>query len=193
LTPGRGWKEAPEGPEERYAILGGTTTFELGTAQEVLCVSEDEVEEAPGHLSAMEAAALPLVGLTGWRALMTKSGNAEAGRNLLITGIGGGVALSVLQFAVALGMNVFVTSGSKEKIDKAVELGAKGGVNYKSDGWEKELKGVLPKERAVLDTIIDGAGGNVVSKAVKLLKVGCRPLPFPYLVEHLLCSISNFW
>ena len=100
---------------------------------------EDEVEEAPAHLSSAEAAALPLTGLTGWRAFVTKSGNAEKGRNILITGIGGGVALNVLQFVVAMGANGFVTSGTQEKIEKAKKMGAKGGVSYKSEGWEKGL------------------------------------------------------
>ncbi|CAG8974616.1 hypothetical protein HYALB_00009793 [Hymenoscyphus albidus] len=173
LMPSRGWEEAHEGPETgNFAILGGTSTFPLGTLQEVLCVDEKEVEEVPGHLSAVEAAALPLVGLTGWRALVSKSGNALEGRNILITGIGGGVASAVLQFAVAMGMRVFVTSGGREKIEKAINLGAVGGVSYKGEKWEKELKELLPKDRPFIDTIIDGAGGNVVSKAAKLLKSG---------------------
>lgn len=45
-------------------------------------------------------------------------------------GIGGGVALACLQFSLALGAQVYVTSSSDEKIAKAVSLGAKGGVNY---------------------------------------------------------------
>jgi NADPH:quinone reductase-like Zn-dependent oxidoreductase len=178
LTPGRGWKDSPDGPEAPtgYAILGGTKTFPVGTLQEVVVVDENEVEEAPEHLTPVEAAALPLTGLTGWRALVSKSGNAQAGRNILITGIGGGVALNVLQFAVEIGINVYVTSGSQEKLDKAKSLGAKGGVSYKTDGWEKELKMILPKDRPYLDSIIDGAGGNVISKAVRLLKVFHSPI-----------------
>jgi NADPH:quinone reductase-like Zn-dependent oxidoreductase len=134
-------------------------------------VSADEVEEAPEHLSNAEAAALPLTGLTAWRALVSKSGNAKEGRNILVTGIGGGVALNVLQFAVAMGCNVWVTSGSGEKIQKANMLGAKGGVIYKKDGWEKELMKLLPRDRPFLDAIIDGAGGNIISNGAKLLKV----------------------
>jgi NADPH:quinone reductase-like Zn-dependent oxidoreductase len=173
LVPGRGWKDSPDGPEapRGYAILGGTKTFPLGTAQDILCVHEDEVEEAPRHLSPVEAAALPLTGLTGWRALVSKSGNAEKGRNILITGIGGGVALNVLQFAVGFGANVYVTSGDQGKIDKAKSLGAKGGVSYKTDGWEKELKKQLPKDRPYIDAVIDGAGGNIIAKAARLLRV----------------------
>lgn len=56
----------------------------------------------------------------------------KKGDNVLITGIGGGVALIALQLCVALGANVYVSSGNEEKIRKAVSLGAKGGVNYKA-------------------------------------------------------------
>ena len=58
-------------------------------------------------------------------------GKVSAGQNILITGIGGGVAIMALQLCVAKGANVYVTSSSEDKILKAVELGAKGGVNYK--------------------------------------------------------------
>lgn len=135
---------------------------------------EDEVEEAPGHLSAAEAAALPLTGLTAWRALVSKSGEAEEGRNVLVTGIGGGVALNVLQFAVEKGCEVWVTSGSQEKIEKARGLGARGGVSYRGEKWEQELKKMLPGERPYFDAVIDGAGGDVVKRALRLLKVCFR-------------------
>lgn len=52
----------------------------------------------------------------------------------MITGIGGGVALTAMQLCLAKGASVYVTSGSEEKIQKAISLGAKGGANYK-DGW----------------------------------------------------------
>jgi len=172
LNPGSGWKDDVEGPEGPYAILGGTKLSPLGTAAEEVCIEASELEEAPAHLSDNEAAALPLAGLTAWRALVTKSGNAKQGRNILITGIGGGVAIMALLYAVALGANVYVTSGSAEKIAKAKELGAKAGYNYKEKGWEKQLQAALPKDRQQLDAIIDGAAGDVVAQGVKLLKHG---------------------
>lgn len=103
--------------------------------------------------------------------MVTKSGNFLPGRNVLVTGIGGGVALNVLQFAVAGGLRVWVTSGSQEKIEKAKEMGAEGGVSYKSEEWGKELVKLLPKDRPYIDAIIDGAGGDVVPKSLKFLKV----------------------
>ncbi|KAF7860357.1 hypothetical protein EAF04_008484 [Stromatinia cepivora] len=177
LTPGRGWRDDPCGPEDvdGYKILGGTSSIPIGTLIEEVVIEQEEVEEAPAHLTDVEAAALPLVGLTAWRALVVKGGegNIGVGRNILVTGIGGGVALSVLLFAVGLGSNVFVTSGDDGKIEKARALGAKGGVSYKSEGWEKELKGLLKGfGMGKLDLIVDGAGGDIVRKATKLLKLG---------------------
>jgi NADPH:quinone reductase-like Zn-dependent oxidoreductase len=173
LNPGHGWASDPDGPESAtgYAILGGTKLNPLGTAAELLAVDASEVEEAPKHLTSNEAAALPLAGLTAWRAVMTKSGQAQPGRNILITGIGGGVAVMALLYAVAAGANVYVSSGSPEKIDKAKSLGAKGGVNYKDADWDKQLKALLPRDRPKLDAIIDGAGGDVVQRGAKLLRV----------------------
>ena len=178
LTPGTGWKDSPDGPENPggYMILGGTKTLPNGTLQEYICVPEDEVEEAPSHLSDAEAAALPLAGLTAWRAVVVKCGekNLGPGKNVLITGIGGGVALMALAFAVDTGANVFVTSGSEEKLRKGIELGAKGGVSYKEKDWDKQLLAKLPGDRKSFDAVVDSAGGDILGRAVKLLKV--RPL-----------------
>ncbi|KAI1381727.1 oxidoreductase [Hypoxylon crocopeplum] len=178
LTPSRGWSADPDGPEDikRFSVIGGSALYAVGTAQDYVAVAFDEVELAPAHLSSHEAAALPLVGLTGWRALVTKGlgGNVAdaAGRNVLVTGIGGGVALAVLQFAAALGCNVYVTSGSAAKLEKAKQLGAKRGVSYKEPGWEKQLAAQLPSSRPYLDLVVDGAGGDIVSKSVRLLRAG---------------------
>lgn len=175
VNPARGWDTHPDGPEDprKYSVIGATALYDVGTAQEYLVCSEEDVEPSPVHLSPAEGAALPLVGLTGWRALVTKTGeNARAGRNILVTGIGGGVALQVLQFAVALGCNVYVTSADQAKIDKAIKLGAKGGVSYREKDWDKKLLKTLPASRPYIDAVVDGAGGDIVAKTVRILKPG---------------------
>lgn len=58
------------------------------------------------------------------------------GHTVLITGIGGGVALLALQLCIALGARVYVTSGSDDKLARAVALGAAGGVNYRHS-WSR--------------------------------------------------------
>ncbi|RPA80161.1 NAD(P)-binding protein [Ascobolus immersus RN42] len=171
IPPGKGWASDPSGPEESYAVLGGTKHWPNGTLQEYATFSAAEVEECPVHLSTPEAAALPLCGTTAYRAVFNK-GQIKAGQNVLITGIGGGVALAALQFACAAGATVFVTSSSAEKIRSAKELGASAGVNYKSPEWEKDLQKMLPKSRPYLDLVVDGAGGDIVQRSVSLLKKG---------------------
>jgi len=173
INPGIGWKDDLEGPEDPqgYKIMGGTKVYPKGTLAEFITLEAGEVEEAPEHLSNIEASALPLAGLTAWRATITKSGNAKPGRNILITGIGGGVALMALMFAAAADARVYVSSGSEEKIEQAKKLGATGGINYKEKDWDKKLRAMLPKDRPLLDAIIDGAGGDVVDKGVRLLRV----------------------
>ena len=179
LTPSRGWAADPAGPEDaaRFAVVGGTTVLPgTGTAQEWVAVPHSEVEPAPAHLTPAEGAALPLVGLTAWRALVTKAGigpgGGAAGRNVLVTGVGGGVALAALQFGVALGANVFVTSGDGAKLERARLLGAAGGVSYRDADWDRQLAAMLPEGRPFLDAVVDGAGGDVVKRTVKMLKPG---------------------
>lgn len=174
LTPMRGWDSDPVAPEDphRFAVIGATMMCDDGTGQDYLAVDEGEIELAPRHLTPAECAALPLCGLTGWRALVTKAGITGPGKNVLVTGIGGGVALQVLQFAVAFGSNVYVTSGDQRKIDAAVAMGAKGGVSYKEESWGSSLLELLPDERPYLDAVIDGAGGNVITEVAPILRPG---------------------
>ncbi|KAK3940106.1 zinc-binding dehydrogenase [Diplogelasinospora grovesii] len=174
MTPSWGWDADPRGPEDdrRHSVIGATAMYPIGTAQDVISLPADEVVPAPEHLSNTEAAALPLTGLTAWRALVTKC-DPQPGWNVLVTGIGGGVALHALQFAVALGCNVFVTSSDQGKIDRAVgSMGARAGVSYKSPDWDRQLRSILPEDRQYLDCVVDGAGGDIVARSVRLLRSG---------------------
>ncbi|KAL8303014.1 hypothetical protein RB597_005338 [Gaeumannomyces tritici] len=183
VTPCRGWADSPEGPEDwaGFHTIGGTTTGGDGGAPTAgggstwAVAPEAEVEPCPEHLSPAEGAALPSCGVTAWRALAAKCGPAHAGpgRNVLVTGIGGGVALQALQMALALGCAaVYVTSGSEAKIARARQLGAAGGVLYTDADWPRALARMLPPSRPFLDAVIDGAGGDIVIRTIPLLKPG---------------------
>jgi zinc-binding alcohol dehydrogenase/oxidoreductase len=94
----------------------------------------------------------------------------QRGEKILITGIGGGVALYALQYALALGGRVYVTSGSEEKLQKALALGAKGGVNYTRPNWVdnlQEMAGDFP-------VTLDGAGGEGIRDLLNLSAPGGR-------------------
>lgn len=167
MNPGCGWDSDPLGPEQDYYILGLLPA--VGTFRKELVIETRELAPCPEHLSLAEAAALPLAGLTAYRACFSKA-KIERGHNVLVTGIGGGVAMFALQFAVAAGANVYVTSSKQEKISNAVQMGAKGGVNYKDASCMDDLLKLT--KGAKIDSIIDGAGGPLYAEFPKVLKNG---------------------
>jgi zinc-binding alcohol dehydrogenase/oxidoreductase len=140
-----------------------------GTLAEYVRVPLDNLVEKPPHLGWEEAAALPLAGITAFRSLVTRA-QVQAGERVLVTGVGGGVALFALQFAVAMGALVYVSSGSDEKLTKAFALGAAGGVNYKVAGWVSALRSLT----GGFDVIIDGAAGSSVNDLLDLAVPGGR-------------------
>ncbi|KAG8901732.1 hypothetical protein FRB99_005122 [Tulasnella sp. 403] len=176
LSPIRGWRSDVRGPESRFGVVGGLDFPILGTFSEYVVVERDEVIEVPNHLSFDQAAAWPCAGLTAWRATFVKGG-VQPGYNVLITGVGGGVALTCLQLCVAARTNVYVTSSDPRKIENAVSLGAKGGVNYREQDWPQKLAELLKRDapegqRPLLDVVIDQAGGDICAKTVKLFRDG---------------------
>ena len=167
LNPNINWGDHASIQSSNYEILGMPSQ---GTMAEMISVPAHRVHPIPEHLTFEQASALPLAGLTAYRAVFTK-GFIQSGQSILITGIGGGVALMAMQFAIAAGAEVYCTSGSETKIHKAIELGAKGGALYSEEGWEKQLQSQVPKG---FDCIIDSAGGAQWNQLTGLLKAGGR-------------------
>jgi len=89
---------------------------------------------------------------------------------VLVSGIGGGVALFALQFAVAAGADVWVTSSSAEKIARAVALGAKGGFDYRDPNWAAEAV----KAPGGFDVVIDSAAGEGFGRLIDATVSGGR-------------------
>lgn len=140
-----------------------------GTLGEYVKVPVGNLVRKPAHLSFEEAAALPLAGVTAYRALMTRA-RLQDGEKVLITGIGGGVALFAMQFALASGAKLYVSSGSDQKIDRAMSMGAIGGANYKNPGWIDALKTL----GGGFDVVIDGAAGDGLNDLLDLMAPGGR-------------------
>jgi zinc-binding alcohol dehydrogenase/oxidoreductase len=166
VNPALYWGEDPRKPGKEYRILG---VPDDGTFAQYVKVPAENVFPKPSHLSHQEAAAIPLAALTAYRALVTRGGLKE-GETVVVPGIGSGVATFLVQMASALGARVFATSGSDEKIEKAKELGAEGGVNYNSEDWSKELKGMA----GGVDLSVDHVGGEAFNALVSLSKPGGR-------------------
>jgi NADPH:quinone reductase-like Zn-dependent oxidoreductase len=166
LYPGLNWGSDPRFPAAAFATLGMPGP---GTIAEKINVAAASAVAKPAHLSFEQSAAIGLAGLTAWRGLFTKAG-LKSGEKLLVTGIGGGVALFALQFATKLGAVVYVTSGSADTIARAASLGAKAGFNYRDEGWKK----VLPKATGGIDVVFDGAPASSYSNYGRALNVGAR-------------------
>jgi NADPH:quinone reductase-like Zn-dependent oxidoreductase len=132
-------------------------------------VPASQLTAKPAHLTWEEAAALPLAGLTAYRALFSRA-KLQRGERVLISGIGGGVALFARQYAVAAGAEVWVTSSSREKIDRAVKLGAKGGFNYRDEDWAT----AAIKNPGQFDIVVDSAGGEGFGKLIDVSASGGR-------------------
>ncbi|HND88489.1 MAG TPA: zinc-binding dehydrogenase [Saprospiraceae bacterium] len=166
IFPSLHWGDDPRAQGRHFRVLGMP---DPGTFAEQIAVPLSHLYPVPEHLSWEEAAALPLGGLTAWRVLMTRC-QLRPGERVLVSGIGGGVALFALQFAVAAGAEVWVTSSRPEKIERAVALGAKGGADYRAEGWDKVLKAAA----GGFDVVIDAAGGEGFAAFAGLCNPGGR-------------------
>jgi zinc-binding alcohol dehydrogenase/oxidoreductase len=162
INPNIDWGPDLEVQNTKYTILGMPVN---GTFAEYVAVPVDRLHHKPFHLDFLQAAALPLGGLTAFRALFRKGG-LRAGQNVLISGFGGGVAQFAFLFAKAGGAHVYVSSGSDEKIEKAMKLGAKGAYNYKKQTTYQGLW----KTKGGFDLVIDSAGGDQLNNFIKMLR-----------------------
>ena len=169
INPAFGWGEREDTQGPQFSILGLPRD---GTLAQKIAVPVGQLAPKPAHLSWAESAALPLAGLTAYRALFSRA-RLKAGERVLISGVGGGVALFALQFAVAAGAEVWVTSSSDEKITRAVALGAKGGFNYGREGWVASAK-----SSGFFDVIVESAGGEGFEGLLDLAVPGGRVVIF---------------
>lgn len=170
INPGFNWGENGLVKNKDFSILGFP---EDGTFAEYVKVPIKNIYKKPIHLSWEEAAALPLAGLTAYRALFTK-GKVNKDEIVLIPGAGGGVATFLIQFANAIGAKVFVTSSKKEKIEEAKKLGAISGVNYTNENWGEELLEMT----GGVDLTIDSVAGEGFKTLIDIGKIGSRIVNF---------------
>ena len=133
INPALEWGDRAEVQAANFHILGMPTD---GTLSTHVVVPASAVFPRPTHLTWHEAAALPLAGLTAYRAVFTK-GQVDGSHKVLVTGAGGGVASFAVQFANAVGADVCVTSSSAAKLEKARSLGARCGLLYTKDDWHQ--------------------------------------------------------
>lgn len=166
INPSHNWGEHADFQGKDFKILG---LPDDGTMAEYVLVKAEYLYPKPAHLNWEQAAAVPLAGLTAYRALFTKA-HLKKGDKVLIVGVGAGTGTFLLQWALAAGAQVFVTSGSGDKLDRAKQIGASAGVNYKAQDWAQELKHLA----GGFDIVVDSALGPDFAKIPDLCNPGAR-------------------
>jgi NADPH:quinone reductase-like Zn-dependent oxidoreductase len=168
ILPSLSWGEDERCPGPSFSILGDVAD---GTYAELVAVPAESLFPRPRGFSWAEAAALPLAGLTAYRALFTRGG-LRAGETVVVLGAGSGVSTMAVGLAAMAGARVFVTSSSRAKLSRAASLGATGGVLYTDDDWPAQLRELAGAADLVIDSIgstwpqslsVLGGGGRLVN------------------------------
>lgn len=148
----------------KYGILG---EHRPGTLCELVVVPEPNVAKIATPSDWDVAGAYPLATLTAWRMVHTRA-RVRAGDEVLIWGIGGGVALAALQICKNLGARVWVTSGSDWKLERALALGADVALKH-GPGIDigKEVRARTGKRG--VDVVIDSVGRATFSQSLGAL------------------------
>lgn len=135
-----------------------------GAFAEYTVVQQSSLALKPQNISMEQAAALPLVGLTSWQALV-EIAKVKAGQKVLIHAGSGGVGSIAIQLAKSLGATVATTT-SEKNIPWVKALGADTIIDYKTMDFEQELKDY--------DVVLDTQGGKTLEKSLNILKRGGR-------------------
>lgn len=161
-----GWLAGP--PDERFLErdLGG---MEDGVACELRVFSQEALLQIPPQMSFLQAATLPCAAVTAWNAVRAQ---AQVGpEHWVLTQGSGGVALFALQFAHAAGARVLAISSADEKLARLGALGARHGINYRSDPeWGKSARKVA--DGRGVDLVLETAGAATLKQSIRAVRLG---------------------
>jgi NADPH:quinone reductase-like Zn-dependent oxidoreductase len=160
------WIRGAPSEEALLSDRGGNAS---GMLSEVIATREDGLVSIPEHLSYEEAATLPCAAVTAWVGLF-KRGRIEPGQYVLLEGTGG-VSVFGLIFSAALGAKPIITSSRDHKLERALEMGAIGTVNYRSNpDWHLAATEISGGHG--VDQVLDVGGRDTLAKALEILAYG---------------------
>ena len=133
----------------------------IGTFADYIAIDQDDVARKPASLTLHEAAAVPLVSLAAWQALVDRA-HLKPGQKVLVHAGSGGLGSTVIQLAKHLGATV-ATTASGQNAELVRRLGADIVVDYKKD-FADVLSGY--------DVVLDSLGGENLQKSLTVLKPG---------------------
>jgi NADPH:quinone reductase-like Zn-dependent oxidoreductase len=134
----------------------------IGTFAEYIAIDRDDVAHKPASLTRHEAAAVPLVSLAAWQALVDRA-HVKPGQKVLVHAGSGGLGSTVIQLAKHLGLTV-ATTASGDNAELVRSLGADVVVDYTREDFAEVLSGY--------DLVLDSRGGENLEKSLTVLKPG---------------------
>jgi NADPH:quinone reductase-like Zn-dependent oxidoreductase len=143
-------------------VYASPPTDRIGAFAESIAIKEVALALKPTNLSMVEAASIPLVGLTAWQALVERA-NVKAGQKVLIHAGAGGVGTFAIQLAKHLGATVATTT-STANVDLVKSLGADVVVDYKKDAFEAILRDY--------DVVLNSLDADTLDKSLRVLRPG---------------------
>lgn len=161
IYPARAWGDDQSYYGSDFRVLGMP---DQGTFAEYICIPHTDLCSKPEHLNWEQAAAVPLAGLTAWRAVVTQA-EVKAGDKVLITGAGSGVSTFAILWCLHIGAEVYVSTSSEDKLDRIKALGVKAGENYRDPDCYSKLK----QQSGGFNAIIDSAGGDAFNRILDTL------------------------
>lgn len=151
-----------------YGIIGDSVP---GGFAEYIAVSSNNLLHLPESISFEDAAAVPLVFQTAWRAVVSKA-KVRPGEDVLILGASGGVGTASIQIAKLAGGRVFAVTSTEEKMIQAKKIGADFALNRNDVDYWKQLK-QLTNQRGV-DVVIENVGAATWANSINSLAKGGR-------------------
>lgn len=152
----------------RFALLGEHLP---GTMAEYIVVPGVNVRAIPAEIPAERAAAFTLATLTAWRMVVSRA-KVQPGEEVLIWGIGGGVAIAALQICKLIGARTWVTSGSDAKLQRARELGADETINHREADVGRTIRERTGKRG--VHVVVDDVGAATWARSLHALAKGGR-------------------
>lgn len=139
----------------------------FGGYSEAIVAEQNRVWKVPPSMGLEVAAALPAVYLTAYHSLMEVM-RIRRGEDILIQAVAGGVGIAALQIAKHIGLTVYGTASTEEKLQFARSFGLDCGINYVRDDFEIAMR-QLTQNRGV-KYLLDSLGGNGLRKGIRCLK-----------------------
>lgn len=167
INPSLRWFYQSAAPPSSFDILGMP---DHGTFAEEIVIDEEQVERKPAHLTWEEASVVGLSALTAFRAMFTQ-GELQADQTVFIPGGSSGVATYLIQFALAIGARVIVTTRDEEKANQLKEIGVDL-VLFTQTDWQSQL------ENERIDLVIESVGAATFNESLAVLKPGGRMVVF---------------